>query len=333
MKEFLIRLQTIELRLTTHQLYNEKARTAKDNEAEAYDLKHESGHYDAFPFKSELRVLKDLAVIDLITLPKDITALTMQQVDKLQQRFKSFWINYQNNYQNSQIYPVSYLDDIKLNDLFITHNIKPGPNKTLVDGLFVDDLAESVKLREMFLQEMLLEVKAILNKPEGLLNFKENEPFKNENKGSELLEQELSSNVNIVKFPIFTGNTLDTFIQIVKNYFSLEDQAFLFPLLHDNLKLERSLVFKGNGNQLADAFKQLYEANFIVGCAKTDLEEWISINFEYVYRNQRKTLPVNYLNSIISSNTKPCQSPILDIKKQHDGTFVIVPALRGKKKQ
>lgn len=317
--------------MTTQQLYNENARTLKDNEAEAYDLKHESGHYDSYPFRSKLNVLKDMAVIDLITSPKQITALAVQQVDKLQQRFKSFWINYQNNYQNSQVYPTGYLDDIKLNDWFVVHNIKPGFNRILVDGLFVDDLAESVKLRELFLRELLIEVKGIFNENEELLNLTESKPPKNEDKGPEQLGQALPPPANIIKVPAFTSSTLTAFFEIFKNYFSLEDQALLLPLLQNNLKLENPLVFKGNGNQLADAFKQLYEANLIVECAKTDLEEWVSIHFEYIYRNQRKTFPVNYLNSIISSNTKPCQSPIFDIKKQQDDTFSIIPALRGTK--
>lgn len=76
---------------------------------------------------------------------------------------------------------------------------------------------------------------------------------------------------------------------------------------------------------------QPYETNLILGCMKGELEEWIGANFEYVYCNGQKTFPANYLNAIISSNAKPCQSPILDVKKQQEGTYIIVPVLRTKK--
>jgi hypothetical protein len=117
---------------------------------------------------------------------------------------------------------------------------------------------------------------------------------------------------------------------ICKSYFSPHDQRLLFFLLKKNEAPTFPLLFRGNGNQLVDAFKQVYEANLIVGCQKSELEEWIGSNFEYVYRNEQKTFPANYLNAIISSNSKPCQSPISDVKKQQDGTYYIIPVVRTK---
>lgn len=378
LKEFLIRLQTFELRLVTQASYNEKARNRKEKEVDAYDLKHETGFYDAYPFKSELRVLKDMAVLDLAAAPKPIIKVAFQQIDKLQQRFKTFWTNFQNNYQNSQQYQEDYLYAIGLNDLFVVHNLERSFSGIFIDGTFVDDLAESVKLRELFLQELLQEVKDILSRsdlpqqnevvniiplpakslfaeekeiPQQEIHSKEAETGHSQNsaRGSIAKEPQSANQISegtnqsvssaqspvapgaINKAPTFTGTTLGSFYELFKDYFSVEDRQYLLPLLKDNSKPTLPLVFKGNGNQLADAFKQLYEANLIVGCTKTELEEWISLNFEYVYRDQQKTLPASYLNSIISSNTKPCQSPILDIKKQPDGTFTVVPTLRNTK--
>jgi hypothetical protein len=72
--------------------------------------------------------------------------------------------------------------------------------------------------------------------------------------------------------------------EICKTYFSPHDQGLLHTLLKKKEQPSIPLLFRGNGNQLVDAFKQFYEANLIVGCQKGELEEWIGKNFEYVYR-------------------------------------------------
>lgn len=131
--------------------------------------------------------------------------------------------------------------------------------------------------------------------------------------------------------PIFVDGIADKYFEIIKSYFSSQDQIHLKSLLQENQVPPSPMLFHGNGNQLVDAFKQLYEANHIVGCQKSELEEWIGANFEYVYRNEQKAFPANYLNAIISTNSKPCQSPILDVRKQADGTFNAIPVLRTKK--
>lgn len=91
------------------------------------------------------------------------------------------------------------------------------------------------------------------------------------------------------------------------------------------------LTFNGNGNQLADAFKQLYEANLVVGCNKTGLESWVLKHFLYRDKDKVKNFTEKYLNDIISSDTKSCQSPILNTKKSPDGQFIVVPVQRIKR--
>ncbi len=44
----------------------------------------------------------------------------------------------------------------------------------------------------------------------------------------------------------------------LKDYFKSEDQPHLKKLLTTGTNLSEPLIFKGNGNQLADAFKQLF---------------------------------------------------------------------------
>jgi hypothetical protein len=124
----------------------------------------------------------------------------------------------------------------------------------------------------------------------------------------------------------------EDFYQILKDYFAATDLDHLKSLIINSEEPEQVLTYNGNGNQLADAFKQLYEANLIVGCTKAQLEKWISRHFSYISNNQLKHFTAGYLNGIISSDIKKCQSPILDIHRQQD-RFVIKPTLRNKKNQ
>jgi hypothetical protein len=91
-------------------------------------------------------------------------------------------------------------------------------------------------------------------------------------------------------------------------------------------------MFIGNGNQLADAFKQLIEANLITGCSKRQLEKWITETFEYQYKNSVRSFTPRYLNGIISSESRLCQSPILDVRKKDDH-LTVIPLLRNKKQK
>ena len=75
------------------------------------------------------------------------------------------------------------------------------------------------------------------------------------------------------------------------------------------------LVFMGNGKQLAEAFKQLFDANLIAACNKAELQNWIKTHFVYREKGIQKNLTEKYLQDIISSNTKACKSPLFDARK------------------
>lgn len=138
--------------------------------------------------------------------------------------------------------------------------------------------------------------------------------------------------VFIIAPVIIVQEAREDFYQILKDYFAATDLDHLKSLIINSEEREHMLTYNGNGNQLADAFKQLYEANLIVGCTKAQLEKWISRHFSYISNNQLKHSTAGYLNGIISSDIKKCQSPILDIHRQQD-RFVIKPTLRNKKNQ
>lgn len=311
LKEFLTRLQTFELKLIQR-----KAATSPfgHQEVNSYELRHETHYDEAGVFESQLRLLAQMAALDLLSLNHRQLQLVLEQTGAMEKRFRTFWVSFHQHAPDyGQDYPGGYLHQLGLPGLFVLRNLQPVHANTEVREEFVDDLAESVKLRESLLAGLARQAKALLPATE---------------------EKELAPGVpvrSVTSSPRFMDGVPDRLFEILKGYFTPEDQQRLLPLLAGNQPPASPLLFYGNGNQLADAFKQLYEANLIVGCLKGELEAWIAANFAYVFRKQQRSLPPNYLAAIISSNVKPCQSPILDVKKQPDGTYAVYPVLRTQK--
>ncbi|WP_114778734.1 hypothetical protein [Botryobacter ruber] len=313
LKKFLIRLQTFKLRQIQRKVavgpYGQK-------EVTCYDLRHETHYDEAAVFENKLRLLSEMAALDLLPLNYKQLQLFLEQTKTIEKRFVKFWVNFHNHtFDYGLEYPPGYLYLINLPRLFVIHNLQPGIDTIEIREEFVDDLSESVKLRESMLASLIRQVKSLL-------------PEKEE---QELPIEEPAPARTVSASPHFVDGVTEKLYEILKGYFTSEDQQPLLSLLQENRIVSSPLLFHGNGNQLADAFKQLYEANLIVGCLKGELEAWIASNFAYVYRKQQRTLPPNYLAAIISSNAKPCQSPILDVRKQPDGTYTVIPVVRTQK--
>jgi len=64
--QFLTRIQTFKLRIITKAKL--KSPIKQDGNKPAYSLAHETHYYDSFTYKSEIRVLKDMALVDLLSL-------------------------------------------------------------------------------------------------------------------------------------------------------------------------------------------------------------------------------------------------------------------------
>ena len=73
------------------------------------------------------------------------------------------------------------------------------------------------------------------------------------------------------------------------------------------------ILFKSNGNRLSDTFKKLIENDFIVGCTKDTLINWIVANFQYLHRGQVLDFKPKTVEQTISENKTPCKTPIIDI--------------------
>jgi len=115
--------------------------------------------------------------------------------------------------------------------------------------------------------------------------------------------------------PVFASESRSEIFEILKDFFSVEDQIAFFALLDGSENAPKPLLFLDNGNRLADAFKQLYDCDFIRGCQKKELELWISQNFQFRYRDQVKIFNLEYLNEILSTTKDKCKKPILNVRE------------------
>jgi len=118
---------------------------------------------------------------------------------------------------------------------------------------------------------------------------------------------------NIAK-PKFKSEVVDVVFNILKDFFCQENQDELRNILLTGDSVSTKLIFLDSGNRLADAFKQLYDADFISSCQKNELEKWISENFSFRYRADIREFKIKYLNDIISTTKDKCQKPILNVK-------------------
>ena len=327
-KEFLTRIQTFNLRHIEQEV-NIKDSPNETELIKVYDITHETKYYDSFTYKSELRVLKDMALVDLLTLDKEQTDLQLVQMNKVKDQFKKLWNNYHEEYREFyNKYKPSYLFSIDLYDLFIVHNLVPDHFGVLINHQFVEDLGDSIKLRELFLKELIRDVEALFKVKEYYnqvsdLNLPSAEPI--------VITPEVEKPNTIGRYPTFTEGTAEQLFSILKSYFITEDHSKLENLLLNDQAPESPLIFRDSGNKLADAFKQLYDANMIVGCLQADLEKWIAPKFIYLLnQGEKREFTEGYLNSMISTKTRPCKSPILKIEQQ-DNKFMILPVPRHKK--
>src|SRR5699024_2146989 len=113
--------------------------------------------------------------------------------------------------------------------------------------------------------------------------------------------------------PVFSVEDISAFCLVLKPYFSVADYTKLENLLSSELSIDSRLVFNGNGNGLANAFKQLYDAQLIYGCSKIEMESWLARNFCYFSKGKKKNYSLKYLNDIISSQNPGSKRPILKI--------------------
>lgn len=110
------------------------------------------------------------------------------------------------------------------------------------------------------------------------------------------------------------AEAFETIFSILKDFFEAEQQDEFKEVLTTFGTAKNKFIFKSNSNQFTDTFKKLFENNFILGCQKTDLINWIVLNFNFMYRNEVKEFKTKTVEEIISGNQTFCKKPIIEIK-------------------
>jgi hypothetical protein len=317
--KFLSRIQTFNLKIVPSLEVKDLLSNNMENAKDAYWIGEESGHLEYSNIQSELRLLKDMALMNILFANIGSLEPILLEMKKVRARFQSLWNNYHLHFdEEARVYPSDYIIVIDLPEIFLVNNLNADRDDIIIGADFVESLSDSVKLRERMLNELMFEVEQMLY-PAQLLQL---------DRGASAAVVNTAVSDHVV--PQFSLGIAKVFLEVLKPYFPEGHYPMLEAFIQRGGAPTTPLVFKGNGNQLADAFKQLYEANLIVGCNKMELEKWIAKHFVYRHNNVDKEFTEGYLNGIISTDVKPCKSPILEIKKKED-KYVIVSSLRNKK--
>lgn len=112
----------------------------------------------------------------------------------------------------------------------------------------------------------------------------------------------------------FQTEAAKNLVAILNPFFNEAHQTALEKLLLQRTDVNELLLFRDNGNRLANAFKQLWEHSLITGCQKQDLETFILSRFQYLYRNETKRFTPDYAEKCISRNDNPCKNPLVKIE-------------------
>jgi len=116
--------------------------------------------------------------------------------------------------------------------------------------------------------------------------------------------------------PVLKSDTVLIVFEIIKDFFSTEQQPELKEILETGNNTNKKLLFKDNGNRLTDTFKKLIEHDFIIGCQKRDLINWIIINFNFTHQNKVKGFIYDTVEKTISRKDNPCKSPLIIIENR-----------------
>lgn len=160
--QFLTKIQTFNLLTITK--VELKSLIKENGNKPAYSLAHETHYYDSFTYKSEIRVLKDMALIDLLSLNDTSLKREFEQLKKLKERFKLIWTNFHQHYGELRAeYPSNFIFSIQLDYLFIVNNLQSDYKDIYIGDEFVESLHDTLKIRDKFLSELISEVDEILN--------------------------------------------------------------------------------------------------------------------------------------------------------------------------
>lgn len=302
-KELFITLQTLNIRVAVRH-------AGRDGEAKSYDLRHENPFLNV-AFQNRLKELKELALVDLMNQGREQIHFQLKRLEDLKQVFHKFWERfYHSRVPVGSEFNLELLLSLNLNEIFICQFLSFQDYASAGDE-FLDDLQSTVRYRQEILAEVEQSVAKVLRQDDSAVA-----------KTSMLISRAT---------PTFKEGIKIDFYNLIREHFSADEKERLKDLLNSPASSVEPLEFHGAGNQLADAFKQLFDSNLIVGCNKAELEAWIMQHFRFRDGNNVKSYTEKYLQDMISSNTKACQSPLFDVRKT-GSEFVLTPLIRNNKK-
>lgn len=308
-KDFLIKLQTLNIKIIETKIDLD----GQEKVTRIYEISHQSPYHSP-GFKNELRGLTELAITDVLNLSQEQIAFQLERIKNLKEKFNKFWDRYYHApYPVGSEHNLNVTYSLHLDDLFICPRLYFMDEAEATD-YFLDDLESTIVYRQGVLNEFEDTISRIINP--GNESFKPSHSSTILNKGK--------------SWPVFKEGIAEEFFNLVKEYFAKESSEKIKSLLITNEFPSTPFVFNGAGNQLADAFKQLFDSNLIVGCNKAELEDWIRQHFTYRDKGAVKRYTEKYLQDMISSNTKACQSPLFDVKRT-EGRLILVPLTRRNK--
>lgn len=247
-------------------------------------------------------------------MPREQIVFQVKRLKEVKGLFETFWNRfYSSNGSGTREELTGFLFRLSLSDLFIVPHFS-AQDGAIVTEMFLDDLKDTIQAREKALAEFEQSVLRVLP-VDAAPAMPTQKPVKYKEQAA----------------PVFKEPAATDFYDLIKDYFGLNDQPLLKDLLTTGKEPGSMLLFKGQGIQLSDAFKQLFESNLVVGCNKVELIRWIIGHFTFLDKGSVRNYSEKYLQDVISSNTKSCQSPILDVRKR-DGQFIIFPTQRTGRK-
>lgn len=306
-KDFLIKLQTSDIKIIERKTNID----GQEKITRSYEISHQTPYHSP-AFKNELREIKELAITDVLNLSREQIDFQLERLKNLKDKFHEFWNRYYHApYPIGSEHNLNVVYSLHLDDIFICPRLY-FMDQAGASDYFLDDLETSITHRQAVLKEFEETILRVINPGMQLSNLSNFSTASNKSKS----------------WPVFKEGIAEEFFNLVKEYFAAESSEKIKNLLFSNEFPSSPFIFNGAGNQLADAFKQLFDANLIVGCNKAELKNWILQNFQYRDKGVTKSYTEKYLQDMISSNTKACQSPIFDVKRT-EGRLCLLPLTRN----
>lgn len=144
----------------------------------------------------------------------------------------------------------------------------------------------------------------------------------------ELIYGEKLNNIEVKdsENPRFNPVKVKNIYEVLKMYFSAEDQPQLKKLLESGTSLNKPILFMWHGKTLLDFFKQLMKGRIVTISVQADLEKWISKNFMFFHDGKAKNFTPKNSSKIISGNERAAKgNRLIDVQIGKKGTFKIVP--------